>query len=87
MKLRKLRWRFYKKTGGPRGWGNRCPDYGPGCPRCEMYRFHKDHGRFPTEVERSAYSAEAYRLLDASRLPEAVTHWTPPLPTPEGAQT
>lgn len=52
MKVRQLRWRFYRKTGGPRGWGNRCNDYGPGCILCEMYRFLDNHGRFPTEAER-----------------------------------
>jgi hypothetical protein len=59
MKVRKLRNRFYRKTGGPRGWGNRCKEYGPGCSLCEMYRFLDDHGRFPTEGERYAYIAEA----------------------------
>lgn len=49
MNIRRLRWRFYKKTGGPRGWGNRCSDYGPGCALCERYRFMDDFGRWPTK--------------------------------------
>lgn len=48
MKLKRLRWRFYRKTGGPRGIGNRCKDYGPGCLVCESYRFYDQHGRFPS---------------------------------------
>ena len=65
MKVRLLRWRYYKKTGGPRGWGNRCPDYGPGCHRCEMYRFLADHGRFPTWDERVAYVDDAHERDEA----------------------
>jgi hypothetical protein len=56
MKVTKLRWRFYRKTGGPRGWGNRCKDYGPGCMRCEMYRYLDEHGRFPTWDQARAIS-------------------------------
>jgi hypothetical protein len=48
MKIKKLRWRFYRKTGGPRGLGNRCADYGPGCLVCESYRYLDQHGRFPS---------------------------------------
>ena len=48
MKVRRLRWRFYRKTGGPRGVGLRCKDYGPGCMICESYRFFDEHGRFPS---------------------------------------
>jgi hypothetical protein len=56
MKVRQLRWRFYKKTGGPRGWGNRCKDYGPGCLLCEMYRYLDAYGRFPSFEEVSRIS-------------------------------
>lgn len=67
--VRRLRWRFYRKTGGPRGWGNRCPDYGPGCPLCERYRFLDEFGRFPMkddEPELAARTDEARRLLSLS---------------------
>lgn len=55
MKLRKLRWRFYRKTGGPRGIGLRHP-YEAGCIGCESYRFLDQHGRFPTFDEVLAIS-------------------------------
>ena len=48
MKVRSLRERFYRKTGGPRQIGNRCKDYGPGCIVCESYRFYDERGRFPS---------------------------------------
>jgi hypothetical protein len=48
VKVRHLRWRFYRKAGGPRGIGNRCGDYGPGCIVCESYRFLSRYGRFPS---------------------------------------
>lgn len=48
MKVRKLRSRFYKKAGGPRGIGNRCSDYGAGCIVCESYKYFDERGRFPT---------------------------------------
>jgi hypothetical protein len=51
MNIRKLRWRFYKKTGGPRGWGNRCKEYCAGCILCELYRIYDNTGRFPTGEE------------------------------------
>lgn len=47
MTLRKLRYRFYRKTGGPR-MGNRCNDFAAGCLVCESYRFLDLHGRFPS---------------------------------------
>jgi hypothetical protein len=51
MKVRKLRWRFYKKRGGPRQIGNRCKDYEPGCIVCDAYRVYDQTGRFPTFEE------------------------------------
>ena len=51
MKVRKLKWRFSKKKGGPRGWGIRCKDYFPGCSCCEFYRYYDENGRFPTSDE------------------------------------
>lgn len=48
MKVRQLRLRFYRKTGGPRQIGHRCKDYCPGCIVCESYRFLDQHGRFPS---------------------------------------
>ena len=48
MKVRKLKWRFYRKQGGPRGWGNRCKLYAQGCPCCDAYMFFYQHGRFPS---------------------------------------
>jgi hypothetical protein len=56
MSVRRLRRRFYRKTGGPRGIGNRCKDYGPGCIVCESYRHLDQHGRFPTFEEARAIS-------------------------------
>ena len=47
MEVRKLRKRFYKKTGGPKGIGNRCKEYVEGCIVCESYRYFDQHGRFP----------------------------------------
>jgi hypothetical protein len=54
MKVRKLRWRFYRKAGGGRGIGNRCSAYYPGCIVCEMYRYKDQHGGFPTFDEACA---------------------------------
>jgi hypothetical protein len=51
MKVRRLRWRFYRKTGGPRNIGLCCKDYGPGCIVCESYRYLHRHGRFPSFEE------------------------------------
>ncbi len=51
MKARKLRWRFYKKKGGPRGIGNRCAVYLSGCIVCESYRLFYETGRFPAFYE------------------------------------
>lgn len=51
MNVRRLRWRFYKKRGGPRGLGYRCKDYCAGCIVCESYRYLDQHGRFPTFEE------------------------------------
>lgn len=51
MRVRDLRWRFYKKHGGPRGVGHRCTAYFPGCIVCEAYRFLDQHGRFPSFAE------------------------------------
>lgn len=48
MKVRKNRWRFYRKTGGPRQIGNRCKMYGAGCIVCEAYRLYDATGTFPT---------------------------------------
>lgn len=56
MSIRRLRWRFYRKTGGPRGVGNRCKDYAPGCIGCESYRFLNCFGRFPSFDEVVAIS-------------------------------
>lgn len=46
--LRNLRWRFYRKTGGPRNVGNRCKTYCPGCIVCATYRLFYLTGGFPT---------------------------------------
>lgn len=56
MKVRSLKWRFYRKTGGPRGWGLRCKVYAPGCLLCEFYRYFDESGRFPTVDEVIAIS-------------------------------
>jgi hypothetical protein len=56
MRATKLRWRFYRKTGGPPSLGPRCHDYGAGCLSCEMYRHLDEHGRFPTWDEARAIS-------------------------------
>ena len=56
MTVRNLRWRFYKKTGGPRGIGLNCKDYQPGCMVCDSYQYLRDHGRFPTFEEVRAIS-------------------------------
>lgn len=58
MKLRNLRWRFYRKTGGPRGIGSRCTAYFAGCIVCESYRYLDEHGRFPTWEQARAISDE-----------------------------
>lgn len=47
MKVRRLRWRFYRKTGGCRQVGHRCKDYCAGCIVCDFYRFLDERGRFP----------------------------------------
>lgn len=58
MNIRRLRMRFYRKTGGPRHIGLRCKAYGPGCLVCESYRFLDEHGRFPSSDEVIAISDE-----------------------------
>jgi hypothetical protein len=56
VKVTKLRWRFYKKKGGPRGLGHRCSEYFAGCIVCDSYRYLDRHGRFPTFDEVCALS-------------------------------
>lgn len=51
MKVRRLRWRFYRKKGGPPGLGRRCKSYCPDCYVCESYRFFDSTGRFPSFEE------------------------------------
>lgn len=51
MKLRSLKWRFYRKTGGPRELGHRCKDFCGGCIVCESYRYLDQHGGFPSFEE------------------------------------
>lgn len=67
MKVRRLKLRFYKKAGGPRGIGNRCSVYCAGCIVCESYKHLDERGRFPTwdevnviceEENRRAYEAD-----------------------------
>lgn len=64
--IRQLRWRFYRKTGGPREIGHRCKDYCPGCIVCECYRYLDQHGRFPSFDEvRPICEAEARKEHEA----------------------
>jgi hypothetical protein len=74
MKVKSLRQRFYRKTGGPRQIGHRCKAHFPGCIVCESYRFLDEHGRFPTfdEVapicdEESRKEHEAWLETEAGR--------------------
>lgn len=62
MKVKKQRWRFYKKKGGGRGIGLRCKEYSPGCICCESYKFYDEHGRFPTLDEVFPIAEEASRI-------------------------
>lgn len=75
MNTRRLRGRFYRKTGGPRGIGGRCKVYCAGCIVCESYRYLERHGRFPTfeEVgpiadEESRKDHEAWLLTEDGKL-------------------
>jgi hypothetical protein len=54
VKVRRLRWRSFRKTGGPIGLGPRCHNYAAGCLSCEMYRHLDEYGRFPTWDEAQA---------------------------------
>lgn len=69
MKVRKNRWRFYRKAGGPRQIGNRCKVYGQGCIVCETYKLFDRNGKFPSYEE--AHD-EAVRVVPEhfGRLPE-----------------
>lgn len=64
-KVRKLRWRFYRKTGGPRGIGNRCKLYA-GCIVCESYRIYDATGRFPSFDEASDATDAYFRANPGS---------------------
>lgn len=77
-KIRTLRNRFYKKKGGPRGWGNRCSEYCAGCIVCESYKFKDEHGYFPSfdvihpiSQEAGRVEHEAWLLTDAGKEWEA----------------
>lgn len=48
MKVRNIRWRFYRKAGGPREIGNRCKEYAEGCIICDAWKFYDERGRFPS---------------------------------------
>jgi hypothetical protein len=64
MKVRSLRWRFYRKAGGPRGLGNRCGVYYPTCILCESYRLYIESGRFPTYEEAASVAGDHRPMLD-----------------------
>ena len=61
MNLRRLRYRFYKKRGGPRGIGNNCKEFAPGCIVCQSYRHLRERGRFPTYEEMWLICEDAMR--------------------------
>lgn len=58
MKVRSLKGRSYRKTGGPPYWGNRHSEFEPGCFTCEAYKFFDEHGRFPSRDEVSDLTVE-----------------------------
>lgn len=66
--VRRLRSRFYKKRGGPRGIGNCCSDYCAGCIVCESYKYLREHGRFPSFKEVNPICREAMRIEHEARL-------------------
>ena len=58
MKTRKLRSRFYRKSGGGRHIGRRCKAYMAGCIVCDSYRFLDETGRFPRGFDEAAEFSE-----------------------------
>lgn len=61
MKVRKQRWRFYRKKGGPyRSIGLRCKgEQEPCCIVCASYAYLELHGRFPSFDTARAMTQEA----------------------------
>lgn len=59
MKIRKLRWHYYRKQGGPKGIENRCKEYATGCLICACWKFYDENGRFPTWFEASEANHKA----------------------------
>lgn len=59
MNARRLRKRFYRKSGGPRAIGLRCKVYCAGCIVCDSYRFLDERGRFPYTFDEAAEFSDA----------------------------
>lgn len=65
MKVRHLKRRSYRKTGGGPNFGLRCKDYCAGCLLCDSFRFLDENGRFPR------YYDEAQAFSDQCVLAES----------------
>lgn len=68
MKIRSLRWRFYKKKGGGRIYSLRCKEFEKGCIVCQAWKFLDDNKRFPSVDE--ALSITTSVTIDETRSPE-----------------
>jgi DUF438 domain-containing protein len=49
-------------------WGERCPDYGEGCPCCEMWSMHDEIERLRKALETIASETEVHTKLNQERL-------------------
>jgi hypothetical protein len=58
VKVRLLRKRFYRKSGGARQIGRRCKDYCAGCIVCDSYRMLDEIGRFPRSFDEAHLFSE-----------------------------